>query len=86
MELDIEHDAQNNNPLAPEKKVIKSEQVTGYQKRLMADLNLGPPTSKTLVLTLSVTLRDPSQKKTKPLSGVLGGRSCLAPARTFSRC
>ena len=56
----------------------------GYQKRLMADLNLDPPNSKTLVQTLRVTLRDASQKKTKPLSGVLGGRSSLAPARTFS--
>ena len=84
LEVDLEHDAQNSYPLAPEKKVIKSE-MSGYQKRLMTDLNLEPPNSKTLVLTLRVTLRDASQKKTKPLSGVLGGRSCLAPARTFSR-
>ena len=50
----------------------------------MADLNLELPNSKTLVLTLRVTLRAASQKKTKPLSGVLGGPSCLSPARTFS--
>ena len=70
LEVDLEHDAQNSYPLAPEKKVIKSE-MSGYQKRLMTDLNLEPPNSKTLVLTLRVTLRDASQKKTKPLSGVL---------------
>ena len=67
------------------KKVIKSEQMTGYQKRLTADLNLDPPNSKTLVLTVRVISRDASQKKTKPLSGVLGGRSCLAPDRNSSR-
>ena len=76
----------NSYPLAPEKKVIKSEQMSGYQKRLMADLNLDLSNSKTLKLTLLVTLRYASQKKTKPLSGVLGGRSCLEPARNFSRC
>ena len=48
--------------------------MSGYQKRLMADLNLDSPNSKTLVLTLRVTLRDVSQKKTKRLSGVFGGR------------
>ena len=40
LELDLEHDAQNSYPLVPEKKVIKREQMSGYQKRLMADLNL----------------------------------------------
>ena len=59
--------------------------MSGYQKRLMPDLNLYLLNSKTLVLTLRVTLRAASQKKTKPLSGLLDGRSCLAPARTFSR-
>ena len=33
----------NSYPLMPEKKVIKSEQMPGYQKRLMADLNLDLP-------------------------------------------
>ena len=82
---DLEHVAQNSYTLAPEKDVIKSEQMSGYQKHLMPDLNLYPPNSNTLVLTLRVTLRAASQKKTKPLSGVLDGHSCLAPARTFSR-
>ena len=45
LELDLEHDAQNSYPLALE--VIKSEQMSVYLKRLMADLNLGPPSSKT---------------------------------------
>ena len=53
--------------------------MSGYQTRLMADLNLHPPNSKTLVLIVRLTLRDASQKKTKPLSGILGGRSCVAP-------
>ena len=82
MELDLEHVAQNSYPLATEKNVIKSVQMSGYQKRLMVDLS-SKTNSKTLVLTLRMTLRDASQKKTKPLLRVLGGRSCLAPARTF---
>ena len=81
LELDLEHVAQNSYPLATEKNVIKSDQMSGYQKRLMVDLN-SKTNSKTLVLILRVTLRDASQK-TKPLSRVLGGCSCLAPARTF---
>ena len=85
LELDLEHDAQNSYLLTPEKKVIKNEQMSSYEKRLMADLSLGPPNSKTLVMTIRVTLRDASQKRTKPLSGVLGGRSCLAPDRNSSR-
>ena len=39
------------------KNVIKSEQMSGYQKHLMADLNLDPPNNKTLVVTLRVKLR-----------------------------
>ena len=73
----------NSYPLAPEKEVIKSEQMPGYQERLVADLNLDPPNSKTLVLTPHMALREGSQKRTKPLSGMLGGHSCLGPARTF---
>ena len=57
--------------------------MSGYQKRLMPDLNLYPPNSKTLVLTLHVMLHATSQKKTKPLSGVLDGRSCLAQLGLF---
>lgn len=37
VELNLEHDAQNNYPLATEKKVVKIEQMSGYQKRLMAE-------------------------------------------------
>ena len=56
--------------------------MSGYQKRLMVDLS-SKTNSKTLVLTLRMTLRDASQKKTKPLSGVLDGRSCLAQLGLF---
>ena len=86
MKPDLKHVVQNSYPLAPEKDIIKSEQMSGYKKRLMQELNLYPPNSKTLVLTLRVTLRAASQKKTKPLSGVLGGHSCLALTRIFSCC
>ena len=34
------HDAHNDYPLAPEKKVIKPEQMSEYQRRLMTDLDL----------------------------------------------
>lgn len=37
VELNLEHDAQNSYPLATEKKVVKIEQMSGYQKRLMAE-------------------------------------------------
>ena len=40
------HDAHNSYPLVPEKKVMKNERMSGYQKRLMADLNLNPPNSE----------------------------------------
>ena len=56
LELDLEHDPQNSHPLVPEKKVTKSEQMSGYQRHLMADLNLDLPNGKTLVLILRVTL------------------------------
>ena len=47
------HDAHNNNyPLAPEKKVIKAEQMSEYQRRLMNDLDLTMPNTDKLVLTL----------------------------------
>ena len=57
LEVDLEypahlHDAHNDYPLAPEKKVIKPEQMSEYQRRLMADLELDMPNTEKLVLTL----------------------------------
>ena len=56
LEVDLEyseelHDWHNDYPLAPE-KVISSEQISEYQKRLMADLDLTMPNTEKLVLTL----------------------------------
>ena len=57
LEVDLEypaqlHDAHNDYPLAPEKKVIRPEQMSEYQRRLMADLDLTMPKTEKLVLTL----------------------------------
>ena len=57
LEVDLEypaelHEQHNSYPLAPEKKVVKKECVSDYQKRLMKDLELKPPDSKKLLLTL----------------------------------
>ena len=57
LEVDLEypahlHDAHNDYPLAPEKKKIKPEQMSEYQRRLMADLDLAMPDTEKLVLTL----------------------------------
>ena len=57
LEVDIEypaylHDLHNDYPLAPEKKMITPEQMSGYQRRLMADLDLTMPATEKLVLTL----------------------------------
>ena len=57
LEVDLEypaqlHDAHNDYPLTPEKKVIKPEQMSEYQRRLMADLDLTTPETEKLVLTL----------------------------------
>ena len=57
LEVDLEypthlHNAHNDYPLAPEKKVIKPEQMSEYQRRLMADLDLTMPNTEKLVLTL----------------------------------
>ena len=57
LEVDLEypahlHDAHNDYPLAPEKKVIKPEQMSEYQRRLMTDLDLAMPNTEKLVLTL----------------------------------
>ena len=45
-------DAHNDYPLAPEKKAINPEQMSEYQRRLMADLDLTMPNTEKLVLTL----------------------------------
>ena len=57
LEVDLEypaylHDAHNDYPLALEKKVINPEQMSEYQRRLMADLDLTMPNTEKLVLTL----------------------------------
>ena len=57
LEVDLEypaelHEQNNSYPLAPEKKVVKKECMSDYQKRLMKDLDLKPPESEKLLLTL----------------------------------
>ena len=57
LEVDLEypaelHEKHNSYPLAPEKKVTKKESMSEYQNRLMKDLELKPPDSKKLLLTL----------------------------------
>ena len=57
LEVDLEYPAElhkehNSYPLAPEKKVVKKECMSEYQKRLIKDLELKPPDSKKLLLTL----------------------------------
>ena len=57
LEVDLEypahlHDAHNDYPLAPEKKVINLEKMSEYQRRLMTDLHLTMPSTEKLVLTL----------------------------------
>jgi len=57
LEVDLEypeelHEEHNNFPLAPEKKVVKKEWMSGYQKRLIKDLELKPPDCNKLLLTL----------------------------------
>lgn len=46
LEVDLEypeelHKSHNSYPLAPEKKAIGFEQMSGYQKRMMNNLGLG---------------------------------------------
>ena len=57
LEVDLEypgelHDWHNDYPLAPEKKVIGSDKMSEYQRRLMANLHLTMPNTEKLVLTL----------------------------------
>ena len=57
LEVDLEypaelHEQHNSYPLAPEKKVVKKEKMSDYQKRVIEDLELKPPESKKLLLTL----------------------------------
>ena len=57
LEVDLEYPAElhkehNSYPLAPEKKVVKKENMSDYQKNLIKELDLKPPDSKKLLLTL----------------------------------
>ena len=57
LDVDLEypselHEEHNSYPVAPEKKVVKKEFMSEYQKRLMKDLELKPPKSNKLLLTL----------------------------------
>jgi len=57
LEVDLEYPAElqeehNSYPLAPEKKAVKKEWMSDYQKGLMKDLDLKAPDSKKLLLTL----------------------------------
>ena len=57
LEVDLEypaelHKEQNSYPLALEKQVVKKECMLDYQKRLMNGLDLKPPGSEKLLLTL----------------------------------
>ena len=46
------HYAHNDYPLTPEKKVIRNEKMSEYQRRLMTDLDLTKLNKEKLVLTL----------------------------------
>ena len=57
LEVDLEypeelHYAHNDYPLAPEKKEVKLNQMSEYQRRLMVDLDLTMPNTEKLALTL----------------------------------
>ena len=57
LEVDLEypeelHESHNHYPLAPEKKATNPEQMSEYQRRPMADLDLAMPNTEKLVLTL----------------------------------
>ena len=57
LEVDLEypaelHEEHNSYPLAPEKKAVKREWMSDYQKMLIKDLELKPPDTEKLLLTL----------------------------------
>ncbi|KAL9953875.1 hypothetical protein ACROYT_G041348 [Oculina patagonica] len=57
LEVDLEypaelHEEHNSYPLAPEKKKINKDLFSPYQKELIKNLDLDPPDSEKLVLTL----------------------------------
>ena len=57
LEVDLEyarelHEEHDSFPLAPEKNISKKEWMSPYQRRLIKDLDLNPPDSKKLLLTL----------------------------------
>ena len=57
LEVDLEypeelHEEHNSYPLAPEKKVVEKEWMSEYQKRLINNLELKPPDTEKLLLTL----------------------------------
>ncbi|KAL9954396.1 hypothetical protein ACROYT_G041929 [Oculina patagonica] len=57
LEVDLEypaelHEEHNSYPLAPEKKKINKDLFSPYQNKLIKDLDLDPPDSEKLVLTL----------------------------------
>ena len=57
LEVDLEyprelHEEHDSFPLAPEKKVVKKEWMSDYQRRLINDLDMNPLDSKKLLLTL----------------------------------
>ena len=57
LEVDLEYPAElhkehNSYPLAPEKKIVKKENMSDYQKNLIKELDLKLPNSNKLLLTL----------------------------------
>lgn len=57
LEVDLEypaelHEEHNNYTLSPEKKVVEKEWMSDYQKKLIENLDLKPPNSEKLLLTL----------------------------------
>ena len=57
LEVDLEYPAElhkehNSYPLAPEKKVVKKENMSDYQNNLIKELDLKIPNSNKLLLTL----------------------------------